>query len=179
MKKKLILTLLAAIVIAPVYKHSVHAVEIAATGVTLLSSSEIGIELLAETTLKGLNLQTTVVDGEQYTDITLQGWTGLDKPGEPNLPFISAMIAVPFGVDLTLEFTPGSSKVIQLEAPVLPGKTQILRQELDPLLIDPMQMEFDFLTQPSSQIMQVKNFIQKSWFRSPMMACCATKDWYP
>lgn len=152
MKKKLILTLLAAIVIAPVYKHSVHAVEIAATGVTLLSSSEIGIELLAETALKDLNLQTTVVDGEQYTDITLQGWTRLDRPGEPNLPFISAMIAVPFGVDLTLEFTPGSSKVIQLEAPVLPGKTQILRQELDPLLIDPMQMEFDLLTQPSSQI---------------------------
>jgi Peptidase family C25./Propeptide_C25. len=152
MKTKLILILLAAIVIAPVYKHSVQAVEIAATGVTLLSSSEIGIELLAETTLKDLNLQTTVVDGEQYTDITLQGWTGLDRPGEPNLPFISAMITVPFGVDLTLEFTPGSSKVIQLEAPVMPGKTQILRQELDPLLIDPMQMEFDFLTQPSSHI---------------------------
>jgi len=46
MKTKLILILLAAIVIAPVYKHSVQAVEIAATGVTLLSSSEIGIDLL-------------------------------------------------------------------------------------------------------------------------------------
>lgn len=152
MKTKFILILLAAVIIAPVYEHPVQALGGAATGVTLLSSSEKGIELLAETTLKDLNLQTTVVDGEQYTDITLQGWTGLDRPGEPNLPFISAMIAVPFGVDLTLEFTPGSSKVIQLEAPVMPGKTQILRQEHDPMLTDPMQMEFDFLTQPSSHI---------------------------
>jgi len=113
MKTKLILILLAAIVIAPVYKHSVQAVEIAATGVTLLSSSEKSVELLTETSFEDLNLLTKFVDGGQYTDITLQGWTGLDRPGEPNLPFISAMITVPFGVDLTLEFTPGSSKVRQ------------------------------------------------------------------
>lgn len=146
------LFLVAAIMLASLSEHSVQAAEGSTTGVTLLTSTNDGVELLAETSFNDLNLQTKLVDGELYTEISLVGWTGLEKPGEPNLPIFTALIAVPFGVDLTLEITPGPSRVFQLQAPILPGKTQVLRQELDPMLTDPMQVEFDFITRPDTQI---------------------------
>lgn len=152
MKTKLILLLVAAIILAPLSNHSVAAVPGSETGVRMLSSTDEGVELLAELSLGDLNIDTTFVGGNQYSEITLKGWDRLEKPGEPNLPYMSALIAVPFGVEVSIDSVPGSYKVTKLLAPVMPGKAQVVSQNFDSMVSDPLDLDFDFITEPITKI---------------------------
>ena len=122
-------------------------------GISLVASSQSGVELIGQISSDNLQTSVTEVDGQMFTEVTLEGWATSNKPGEPSLPFSTAMIGVPFGVDLSLEIIPGPSKLIDLDAPVLPGTSQILQQDLNlEQAFNPLQSDFDFVVKPDNFI---------------------------
>ena len=122
-------------------------------GISLVASSQSGVELIGQISSDNLQTRVTEEDGQMFTEVSLEGWGTSNKPGEPSLPFSTAMIGVPFGVDLSLEIIPGPSKLIYLDAPVLPGTTQILQQNLNlEQALNPLQSDFDFVVKPDIHI---------------------------
>lgn len=120
-------------------------------GISLVASSQSGVELIGQISSDNLQTRVTEVDGQMFTEVSLDGWATSNKPGEPSLPFSTAMIGVPFGVDLSLEIIPGPSKLIVLDAPVLPGTSQIWQQDLNlEQAINPLQTNFDFVVKPDN-----------------------------
>ncbi|HRW99256.1 MAG TPA: C25 family peptidase propeptide domain-containing protein, partial [Cyclobacteriaceae bacterium] len=122
-------------------------------GISLVASSQSGVELIGQISSDTLQTHVAEVDGQLFTEVTLEGWATSNMPGEPSLPFSTAMIGVPFGFDLSLEIIPGPSKPIYLDAPVLPGTTQIFQQNLNlEQALEPLQSDFDFVVKPDSHI---------------------------
>lgn len=86
----------------------------------LLSASDQGLSFSLHIPQDALKLEQVEVEGKKYTSISLPDGKTSDQVGAPMLPYMTEMLGVPFGVQLSISVIPGEGRKILLEAPILP-----------------------------------------------------------
>lgn len=94
-------------------------------GVSLLSSSASGLSFTLEMPLENLSRGTFKAQGQVFEALEVGGWERLNEPGLPALPYQTVTFGVPFGAEVSLQVTPGPSSSLALNAPLMPGITQL------------------------------------------------------
>lgn len=92
----------------------------------LTQSTSTGIQFEVQVPLDSLDLDSFNQDGQAFTQVNLPGAAATAEAEAPQLPLMSQLLAVPFGVEIELKIQPGKSSVIEIENPVLPVPTQTI-----------------------------------------------------
>jgi len=100
------------------------------TDLQLLKSNNDGIRFEINLPWEELNLSQVFVNGRNYTQVSLDGWNHMAYPGAPSLPFLTEKIGVPLDAEVTLRVIPGKSHTYDLQAPIIPAQSQIVK--IDP-----------------------------------------------
>ena len=88
-----------------------------------INSSD-GFSFEVEIPWEALKLNTISIDGNDFTQVSLEGWAKSAQAGAPELPISVRQVGVPFGVSLEVSVEPGKAHVYRLEYPILPVVTQ-------------------------------------------------------
>ena len=97
-------------------------------GIELISSSEKGISFEVQVPWQEIVLQDVSLDGSTYTKVSLADWNAFGRAGIPELPVMTATFAIPFGVEISLKVSPGTSHSTTLNHPVLPIAEQTFEE---------------------------------------------------
>ena len=97
-------------------------------GIELISSSEKGISFEVQVPWQEIVLQDVSLDGSTYTKVSLADWIAFGRAGIPELPVMTATFAIPFGVEISLKVSPGTSHSTTLNHPVLPIAEQTFEE---------------------------------------------------
>jgi len=92
--------------------------------ISLLSSTQESLVFQVTFPRELLSVQEISTDSGSYTRLTIPGWQQISQAGAPMLPYLAEAIGVPFGADVQLMVTPGTSHTIKLSHPILPGSAQ-------------------------------------------------------
>ena len=92
----------------------------------LTQSTSTGIQFEVQVPLNSLRLDSFNQGGQAYTQANLPGAAATAEVGAPQLPLMSQLLAVPFGVEIELKIQPGKSRVVEIENPVLPVPSQTI-----------------------------------------------------
>lgn len=95
---------------------------------TVVTSDET-LEFTLQIPWQKLIIKEIVINGNQYTQINLPGWSNNMASGEPTIPFWNSAIGVPFGSEISIDVTPGKSHFINLDSILLPAPTQTIDTE--------------------------------------------------
>lgn len=102
---------------------------------TLVSSNEREVIYEIKVPWQQLTLEPVMVDGKDYSTISLPGWSQTAQPGSPALPVITHKIGAPFEAEIEISVIPGTVHTRYLSSPVLPVVTQ-------ETIIDPFGIDF-------------------------------------
>ncbi len=92
--------------------------------VQLTKSDSTGIHFEVQVPWSLLSLETISHAGQTFTKVSLPQTANTAELGAPQLPLMSYLLAVPFGVEFDLKIQPGKSRSISLDSPVLPMPTE-------------------------------------------------------
>ena len=76
----------------------------------LLSASDQGLSFSLHIPQDALKLEQVEVEGKKYTSISLPDGKTSDQVGAPMLPYMTEMLGVPFGVQLSISVIPGEGR---------------------------------------------------------------------
>lgn len=93
----------------------------AGLSVRVLSSTADGLSFEVALSLKDLAIETVSIEGTAYARVSFPDSAFMSEPGQPELPFLSEMLAVPFGAEARLSISSSAPVRIPLEKPVLPA----------------------------------------------------------
>ncbi len=86
----------------------------------LESVSEQSLSFVVRIPTETLTLEKIELEGNSYTRVSLPDALMTSQPGAPMLPYVTEMLGVPFGVEISLSAEEGKIRKIQLDAPVVP-----------------------------------------------------------
>lgn len=108
----------------------VHAIsDVITQDVSFLKTTNEGVEFLVSVPLTKLAADLITTDSGIYTKVMIPGWQSIQRAGEPEIPFLSETIGVPFGAAVEINVIPGRKRVFELHAPILPGMDREITRE--------------------------------------------------
>jgi len=90
----------------------------------LLSSSSEGVSFIVQVPFHDLYLKNEKQENTDFVRVSLPPLSKTSHPGAPDLPTITETIAIPFGVELEIQVTPGKAHTRKLDGDVVPVPNQ-------------------------------------------------------
>ena len=128
MLRKILLCISLLVMLQPSASQNANAFVPEQGGIELISSSEKGISFEVQVPWQEIVLQDVSLDGSTYTKVSLADWNAFGRAGIPELPVMTATFAIPFGVEISLKVSPGTSHSTTLNHPVLPIAEQTFEE---------------------------------------------------
>lgn len=102
--------------------------------VNLLDAIGNSIRFEVRVPIKDLLIETVELEGENYSQISLQGFENISQAAAPQLPILNEVFGAPFDSDVAITVVPGRAQRIALNAPVSPVMTESVDFSADQLL---------------------------------------------
>jgi hypothetical protein len=111
------------------------------SGVTLLSQDQNGLILSLH--IGAIDLDTVSIAGGTFTVLNVDGFNRSQKTGEPNLPVVNKVIAIPFGCEVRVDIMDYDVEEIdlgdyQISSPIIPVQPSLSKSQ------DPAEAEFKY-----------------------------------
>ena len=102
--------------------------------VNLLDAKGNSIRFEVRVPIEELLIEAVELDGENYSQISLQGFDQISQQAAPQLPRLTEVIGAPFDSEVAITVVPGRAQRIALNAPVSPVMTESVEFSEDQLL---------------------------------------------
>ena len=102
--------------------------------VNLLDAKGNSIRFEVRVPIDELLIETVELDGENYSQISLQGFENISQAAAPQLPILNEVFGAPFDSEVAITVVPGKAQRIALTAPVSPVMTESVDFSEDQLL---------------------------------------------
>ena len=102
--------------------------------VNLLDAKGNSIRFEVRVPIDELLIETVELDGENYSQISLQGFDQISQQAAPQLPMLTEVFGAPFDNEVAITVVPGRAQRIALNAPVSPVITESVDFSEDQLL---------------------------------------------
>lgn len=123
--RKFLTSLILVIVLTTTYIPGVHAETDPAVNPSSQAATTNEISFEVQTPWKSLVIDRIETDSGMYASLSLPDWSNTSEPGAPSLPYLTKVIGVPFGVELSVQASAGKSHKIQLPAKPAPSLEEV------------------------------------------------------
>ena len=100
----------------------------------LLTSSVDTVSFDVALSTDDLALETVNFEGTEYIRVSFPDAAFISEPGQPELPYLSEMLGVPFGAEVQISASASAPVRIPLDAPVLPAPSQEVISDWESLI---------------------------------------------
>ena len=125
--------ILIAMLLAPIAPVQAK-LEVDESPVNLLDAKGNSIRFEVRVPIDELLIETVELDGENYSQISLQGFDQISQQAAPQLPMLTEVFGAPFESEVAITVVPGRAQRISLNAPVSPVMTESVDFSTDELL---------------------------------------------
>lgn len=125
--------ILIAMLLAPIAPVQAK-LEVDESPVNLLDAKGNSIRFEVRVPIDELLIETVELDGENFSQINLQGFDQISQQAAPQLPILNEVFGAPFESEVAITVVPGRAQRISLNAPVSPVMTESVDFSTDQLL---------------------------------------------